>query len=150
MWKIVEPTQNVAVALLYKLEDLEKLMPPFVSQLNVPLIAISEAKNSEDLIFLSDKSKGCHFTNKWEFTENGYRNTTSAAQEGGSGQCSAEGQNYDYRNGVRGDPDQDPDNWEEIRISIDCEDQFCPLIHHSNMSDIEYMVPESEEVYHIV
>ena len=30
MWKVVEGTDNVAVAVLYKLQDLEKLMPPFV------------------------------------------------------------------------------------------------------------------------
>ena len=30
VWKMVEGTDRVAVAVLYRVEDLEKLMPPFV------------------------------------------------------------------------------------------------------------------------
>ena len=30
VWKMVEGTDRVAVTVLYRVEDLEKLMPPFV------------------------------------------------------------------------------------------------------------------------
>ena len=30
VWKIVEGTDNVAIAILYRVQDIEKLMPPFV------------------------------------------------------------------------------------------------------------------------
>ena len=71
----VEKTDNVAVSILYKTEDLDKLMPPFVNQLNVPLVVISDAVNNDEIIFQRDKSEGCHFTNMWEFTKEGYRMT---------------------------------------------------------------------------
>ena len=73
VWMKVAPTDNVAVSILYKVEDLDKLMPPFVNQLNVPLIAISDAVKTDEMIFLRDKSDGCHFKNWWKFTPEGYQ-----------------------------------------------------------------------------
>ena len=61
----VEPTDNVAVSIRYKVNDLNRLMPPFVDQLNVPLIAISDAKSKDEIIYMQDKSKNCHFNNAW-------------------------------------------------------------------------------------
>ena len=79
----VEKTDNVAVSILYKTEDLAKLLPPFVNQLNVPLIAIADAVNNDEMIYLRDKSEGCHFTNMWQFTEEGYRATGPSSEGDG-------------------------------------------------------------------
>ena len=67
---------------------------------------------------MKDKSQGCHFNHAWEFTENGYRNTSTSMNEDAT-YCSEE-QDYDYREGVRGDPDADPSLWVDISISHTC------------------------------
>ena len=55
---------------------------------------------------------------------------------------------------MRGDPDADPQDWIDRSISHDCEknypEQFCALKDHSNMTDLNYAVPDTGEVYHIV
>ena len=102
----VEPTDNVAVSILYRVADLDKLMPSFVNQLNVPLVAISDATKTDEMIFLQDKSDGCHFKNYWKFTEDGYRNTTTPVEVDDSLICLDPPGGYDYREGLRGDPDE--------------------------------------------
>lgn len=164
VWKRVEPTNNVAVSIRYKVSDLDKLMPSFVDQLNVPLVVISEAVGKR-VVYMRDKSKGCHFNNAWEFTDDGqwrlkkdYYNedrNTSMSTEIDDKFC-AEEQDYDYTAGVRGEPEADPQDWIDISISHDCkksdpeQDQFCALTDHANMTDLNYAVPDTGEVYHIV
>ena len=80
IWKLVAPTDNVAVSIRYRVSDIMKLMPSFVNQLNVPLVVISEAQGKE-VIYMRDKSQGCHFNNAWELTDNGYRNTSISSDQ---------------------------------------------------------------------
>ena len=96
-------------------------MPPFVDQLQVPLIAIAAADTTEDYIFLRDKSDRCHFKNYWRFTAEGYRYSSVPNNDEVSEECPDwDGNEYDYSKGLRGDPDEESKYWPDLTISYDC------------------------------
>ena len=62
---------KIAVSIQYDLEDLGKMMPNFVDQLSVPLIAISDSRTNTEIYF-KDTSIGSHFKNYWQFSDKGF------------------------------------------------------------------------------
>ena len=109
----------------------------------MPLIAIAPADGTDSYILLRDKSDRCHFKNYWGFTPQGYRfNDQVANGEGVKDYPEWNGVEYDYKKGLRGDPDVESENWPDLTISYDCgQDQFCAIMQHTNMSDLEFKVP---------
>lgn len=63
--------RRIAITIQYAVADLGKMMPHFVDQLQVPLIAIADS-NSMEPIYFQDSSVGQSFLNKWKFGTNGF------------------------------------------------------------------------------
>ena len=63
---------KIAFSIQYKLEDLKKLMPSFVQQLKVPLIALADSSKPDDQILFEDLTPSQHFKNEWKFSKKGF------------------------------------------------------------------------------
>ena len=64
VWRLINPERKdkIAISIQYEISDLGKMMPQFVDQLKVPLIAISDSRSLENIYF-KDTSEFKHFSN---------------------------------------------------------------------------------------
>ena len=76
IWNEIKPDPEkpaeIALTIQYDIDGLDKMMPQFVDQLKVPLIAISDSRSFERIYF-SDTSQGKHFEDRWDFSEQGFQ-----------------------------------------------------------------------------
>ena len=62
---------NIAISIQYAIDDLNYLMPQFVTQLEVPLIAVANSR-SNDEIYFHVLPGAEHFKESWHFTDKGF------------------------------------------------------------------------------
>ena len=72
IWTTILPSgeseARMAIAIQYEVNDLGKLMPHFVEQLKVPLIAMFETTEQKP-VYMRDMSPGEHYATEWTFSE---------------------------------------------------------------------------------